>query len=141
MMRIWIAGLALLATPLSAQTAPGDLLDQAMLLGPARMEDASGSLTIFGEAGTASYVAMASGPDCSSSGGNCSTLGFQAVAPPPAGGSDAAAEWQDAGLDGSISIGGDGWLVLSLSASAADPAAAFQSWGSLMQEFSTRFGN
>ncbi|MFV1875941.1 hypothetical protein [Nioella sp.] len=140
MMRIWIAGLALLATPLSAQTAPGDLLGQAMLLGPARMEDAGGSLTIFGEAGTASYVAMASGPDCSSSGSNCSTLSFQAVAPPPSGG-DAAADWQASGLGGSVSVGGDGWLVLSHSASAADPAAAFQAWGGMMQEFSARFGN
>lgn len=140
MMRYWIAGLALLATPLSAQTAPEDILGQAMLLGPARMEDAGGSLTIFGEAGAASYVAMASGPDCSRSGSNCSTLSFQAVAPPAAAG-DPVADWQGAGLGGSVNVGGDGWLVLTFDASAADPAAAFQAWGGLMQEFSSRFGN
>jgi len=140
MTRYWIAGLALLATPLSAQTAPGDLLTQAMLLGPARMEDAGAGLTIFGEAGTASYVAMASGPDCSRSGSNCSTLSFQAVAPPPAGG-DAAADWQAAGLGGTVSVGGDGWLVLTHNAPATDPAAAFHAWGGLMREFSARFGN
>ena len=140
MRSIWIVGLALLATPLSAQTAPGDLLNQAMLLGPARMDDAGANLTIFGEAGTASYVAMASGSDCSSSGSNCSTLSFQAVAPPPTSG-DAAASWTSAGLGGNVSVGGDGWLVLTHSASAADPAAAFQAWGGLMAEFSSRFGN
>ena len=140
MMRISILGLALLATPLSAQTAPGDLLNQAMLLGPARMEDAGGNLTIFGEAGTASYVAMASGPDCSSSGSNCNTLSFQAVAPPPASG-DAGADWQAAGLGGTVTVGGDGWLILTHSAPAADPSSAFAAWGGMMQAFSNRFGN
>ena len=140
MTRFWIAGLVLLGTPLSAQTAPGDLLTQAMLLGPARMEDAGAGLTIFGEAGPASYVAMASGPDCNASGSNCTTLSFQAVAPPSASGT-AVADWQAAGLGGSVAVGGDGWLVLTLSAAATDPAAAFQALGGLMREFSARFGN
>lgn len=136
----WLAGLAMLATPLWAQTAPGDLMNQALLLGPARMEDAGSGLTIFGEAGSVSYVAMASGPDCTTTGGNCSDLSFQAVAPPPSGG-DAAASWASAGLGGSVAVGGDGWLVLTYSASVADPATGFQTWGGLLREFSARFGN
>lgn len=140
MTRALALGLALLATPLSAQTAPGDLLTQAMLLGPARMEGAGGQLTLFGEAGAISYVAVATGPDCTPSGTACSALSFQAVAP-PAGSGDGAAQWQAAGLGGSVTTGSDGWLVLTSQATLGDAAAAFGDWGRLVAEFQSRFGN
>lgn len=131
--------LALLASPLWAQTAATDLHTQAMLLGPARMETTAGQLTIFGEAGTMSYVALATGPDCSADGAACDRISFQAVAPPPDGG-DPVATWQGTGLGGTLRIGGDGWLVLTDEAGLDDPSAAFQSWGRLMNEFQARFG-
>ena len=140
MTRALALGLALLATPLSAQTAPGDLLTQAMLLGPARMEGAGGQLTLFGEAGAMSYVAVATGPDCTPSGSGCSAVSFQAVAP-PAGSGDPAAQWQAAGLGGSVTTGSDGWLVLTSQATLGDAAAAFADWGRLVAEFQSRFGN
>lgn len=130
-----------LATPLWAQSAPDTLLNQAMLLGPARMESAGGTLTLFGEAGSMSYVAEATGPDCMPEGSACDRIEFQAVAPPPPGGGDAAADWQGAGLGGTLTVGGDGWLVLSDSAALGDAAAAFQAWGSLIAAFQDRYGN
>lgn len=130
-----------LATPLWAQSAPDTLLTQAMLLGPARMESAGGTLTLFGEAGSMSYVAEATGPDCSPEGGACDSIAFQAVAPPPADGSDAVADWQGAGLGGTLTIGSDGWLVLDDSAALDDAAATFQDWGRLVAEFQERYGN
>ena len=131
--------LSLAAAPLWAQAAPDALQTQAMLLGPARMETAGGQLSIFGESGPASYVALATGPDCTETGSACDRIQFQAVAPPPANG-DPVAEWQADGLGGTLATGTDGWLVLSDEATLGDPVAAFQGWGSLMAEFQSRFG-
>jgi len=141
-MRLWLTtALALLAAPLWAQSAPQDLLDQAMLLGPARMENAGGQLTLFGEAGAMSYVAVATGPDCGTTGSACDEIRFQAVAPPAAASGDPVADWQGADLGGELSVGGDGWIVLTQSAELGDAAAAFQSWGGLMSAFQSRYGN
>lgn len=134
------AALALLAAPSWAQTSPQSLMDQALLLGPARMEDAGGQLTLFGESGTMSYVAVAIGSDCGTTGSACDEIRFQAVAPPSSSAGDPVAEWQDAGLGGSLAIGPDGWLVLTDEASLGDAAEAFGNWGRLMDAFQDLFG-
>lgn len=131
--------LSLTAMPLWAQQAdPESLQRQAMLLGPARMETAAGQLSIFGESGAASYVALATGPDCTETGSACDRIQFQAVAPPVEG--DPVADWQADGLGGTLATGTDGWLVLSDETTLGDPAAAFEDWASLMAEFQARFG-
>jgi len=131
--------LSLTATPLWAQAAPDALQTQAMLLGPARMETAAGQLSIFGESGAASYVALATGPDCTETGTACDRIRFQTVAPPVGG--DPVADWRADGLGGTLATGTDGWLVLSDEATLGDPAAAFDGWASLMAEFQSRFGD
>ena len=129
---------SLLAAPLWAQSAPEDLLDQAMLLGPARLDSSGGRNTIFGEAGANSYVASLSGTGCAPGNAGCTSVSFQAVAQPAQG---AVAAWQAAGLGGTLTEGGDGWLVLSLTSPLGDAATAFQAWGALIGEFGARFGN
>lgn len=131
--------MGLTAGPVLAQTAPETLLNQAMLLGPARIEDAGTQLTLFGEAGTQSYMATASGPACTSTGTACTTIEFQALAPPA--GAEALATWQAEAHEGTVTQGPDGWMVLTLQAQLpADPAQTFQDWGALAAAFHQRFG-
>ncbi len=133
-----LAGLA--ATPAVAQTAPETLLNQAMLLGPARMEDAGAQLTVFGEAGTQSYMATASGPSCTSAGTACTSIEFQALAPPAS--AETLGAWQAEGRAGTVTEGPDGWIVLTLDADLSGDAAqqTFQDWGALLAAFQDRFG-
>jgi len=139
MNRILIGILALAAAPAWAQSAPESVLDQAMLLGPARLEAAGGQPTIFGEAGANSYVATLSGAGCAPGGSGCDRVAFQAVAPP--GSPEAVAAWAAAGLGGSVVTGPDGWVVLTDEATLGDAGAALRGWGALMAEFAARFGN
>jgi len=138
-MKNFLAATALLAlsTMPALSQAPQSLLEQAMLLGPAQLRDTGGQMTIFGQAGTATYSADLSGPDCTPEGAGCDRIQFTSIAPPAD--QSAIDGWNAAAQGGTLTLD-QGWLRLTSDVAVAGNAqAAFSGWNTLLSLFAQSF--
>ncbi len=134
-----LLALGLSATLAHAQSAAEDVLNTALLLGPARLEQGT-VLTLFGQSGTADYVAELTGNACDIGQTQCETVRFQAITF-SANTDGAANAWAATGQAGELTVDPAGVLILSMEASLINGAQpAFTSWQNALSAFQAQFG-